>query len=101
MTTSPRGIERELRARLRAAGRADLEARALDRVALTDDGSTVYVHIFARSDWPQVRAGDAYPLAFADYPDLRGLAGWRALLAEASLLLADDFARIIQWLDGR
>lgn len=101
MTISRRGLERELRARLRAAGRADLAERALDRVALTDDGSTVYVHIFARPDWPQLRAGDAYPLAFADHPDLRELVGWRAFLDEARLLLADDFPRIVQWLEGR
>ncbi len=101
MTISVKGIERELRTRLRAAGRSDLADRALLRVGVTDDGSTRYVHIFMRPDWPRYREGDVYPLAFADYPDLRSLAQWRAFLAEAALLLHDDFGRIIQWLDGR
>ncbi|HLZ72078.1 MAG TPA: hypothetical protein VKV26_19405 [Dehalococcoidia bacterium] len=101
MPVSLRGIERELRRRLAGAGRADLADRALDRVALTDDGGTVYVHIFMRPDWPHFRAGDAYPLAFADHPDLRSLAQWRAFLHEARLLLADDFGRIVLWLEGR
>jgi hypothetical protein len=101
MTVSPRGIERELRRRLRESGHAELADRAVERVALTDDGSTVYVHIFMRPDWPQFRDGDAYPLAFADHPDLQTLAQWRAFLREAQLLLRDDFHRIVQWLQGR
>ena len=101
MTVSPRGIERELRFRLRRDGRADLADRAVEGVRLTDDGSTVYVHIFMRPDWPRFRPGDAYPLAFADHPDLRSLAQWRAFLGEARLLLDDDFTRIVAWLDGR
>ncbi|HEY7294363.1 MAG TPA: hypothetical protein VH916_04940 [Dehalococcoidia bacterium] len=101
MPVSVRGIERELRKRLYAARRADLAEHALERVALTDDGGTVYVHVFMRPDWPEFRAGDAYPLAFADHPDLRSLAQWRAFLREAQLLLRDDFGRIVQWLDGR
>ncbi len=101
MTVSLRGIERELRGRLRAAGRADLTERALDGVRLTDDGGTIYVHIFMRPDWPQFREGDAYPLAFADHPDLQTLRQWRAFLREADLLLRDDFGRIVAWLEGR
>lgn len=101
MTVSVRGIERELRRRLCERGHEELAERAVERVALTDDGSTVYVHIFMRSDWPQFRPGDAYPLAFADHPDLQTLAQWRAFLREAQLLLRDDFPRIVQWLAGR
>jgi hypothetical protein len=101
MPVSLRGIERELRGRLRAAGRADLAERALDGVRLTDDGGTVYVHVFMRPEWREYRDGDAYPLAFADHPDLRTLAQWRDFLNEAQLLLRDDFERIVAWLDGR
>ncbi|HZQ35243.1 MAG TPA: hypothetical protein VFD32_04870, partial [Dehalococcoidia bacterium] len=101
MTVSVRGIERELRRRLRESGHAELAASAVEGVTLTDDGSTVYVHIFMRPDWPQFREGDAYPLAFADHPELQSLAAWRALLREAQLLLRDDFPRIVQWLEGR
>jgi hypothetical protein len=99
--SSPRSIERELRSRLRAAGRAELADRAVERVGLTDDGSTVYVHIFMRPSWRGYRPGDVYPLAFSDHPDLQTLAQWRAFFHEADLLLNDDFGRIIQWLDGR
>jgi len=101
LTVSPRGIERELRIRLRRDGRADLADHAVEGVRLTDDGSTVYVHIFMRHDWPRFRPGDAYPLAFSDHPDLRFLAQWRVFFEEARLLLDDDFIRIIAWLDGR
>jgi hypothetical protein len=98
---SVHGIERELRRRLRSAGRADLAEAALDRVGLTDDGSTIYVHIWMRPHWRHYRGGDVYPLAFADHPDLRTLAQWRGFLHEARLLLHDDFNRIVQWFDGR
>jgi hypothetical protein len=101
MTISPRGLERELRRRLDAAGRADLDRHALDGVRLTDDGGTVYVHLFMQPAWRHFREGDAYPLAFADHPDLRTLEQWRAFLQEARLLLEDDFTRIVGWLDGR
>jgi hypothetical protein len=94
-------IDRNLRQRLVTAGRSDLAEQAVDRVAITDDGTTVYVHILMRADWPHWVSGDAYPLAFADHPDVRTLAQWRAFLREAALLLDDDFARIVRWLDGR
>ena len=58
MPLSVRGIDRELRRRLDAAGRRDLAARAVDHVGLTDDGSTVYVHIFMRPAWRHFRPGD-------------------------------------------
>lgn len=101
MPVSVQAIERDLVARLRLAGRGDIADRAVDGVRLTDDGGTIYVHIFARSEWLHYRAGDAYPLAFADHPQLCSLAQWREFLAEAKLLLADDFPRIVRWFDGR
>jgi hypothetical protein len=101
MAISLRGIERELRRKLVLAGRGELEQQAVDGLRLTDDGGTIYVHIFMRPDWPHFRHGDAYPLAFADHPDLRTLSQWRAFLREARLLLDDDFRRIVGWLDGR
>jgi hypothetical protein len=101
MNVSLRSLERDLRGRLRALGRADLADQAVERVGFTDDGSTRYVHIFVRPNWRAYRQGDVYPLAFADYPDLRTLAQWRTFLDEARLLMNDDFSRIVQWLDGR
>jgi hypothetical protein len=100
MPISLHGIERALRAALQGCGRVDLAERAVEGVRFTDDGSTVYVHIFMRPDWPHYREGDAYPLAFADHPDLCTLTQWRAFLREARLLLDDDLGRIIRWLDG-
>src|SRR5438132_11403638 len=79
---SVRSIERELRQRLDAAGRHDLATRAVERIALTDDGSTVYVHIIMRPDWQHFRPGDVYPLAFADYPDLKTLTQWLDFLRQ-------------------
>jgi hypothetical protein len=101
MTTSASGIARVLRRRLVQAGRRELATDAVDRVRLTDDGTTIYIHIFMRPSWPRFRQGDAYPLAFADHPELATLAQWRAFHEEGRLLLEDDFDRIVRWLDGR
>jgi Arc/MetJ family transcription regulator len=98
---SLRRIERELRQALRQVGRRDLEERALAGVRFTDDGSTVYIHLFARPDWPPVRSGDALVLAHADHPDLRTCAQWRAFLEEARLYLHDELPRVVRWLEGR
>ena len=98
---SLRRIERELRAELQSVGRADLAERALAGVRFTDDGSTVYVHVLARPDWPAVRAGDALVLANADYPDLQTCAQWREFLEEARLYLHDELHRVVRWLEGR
>lgn len=97
---SLRRIERELRQAIRRSGRPHLEA-GLGRVGWTDDGGTIYVHIFADQNWPHVRPGDAFVLANADYPDLRTCVGMRGLLEEARLYLHDEVDRILLWLEGR
>lgn len=97
---SLRRVERELRAAIRGSRRPELE-RGLERVGWTDDGGTVYVHIFAREDWQPVRPGDVFVLAHADYPDLRTCAGMRALLEEARLYLHDEVDKVLRWLEGR
>jgi hypothetical protein len=98
---SLRRIERELRRELARNGRADLAEQALDGVRFTDDGGTVYVHVFAGAEWAAVPAGDALVLAHADYAELQTCAQWRAFLEEARLYLHDEFPRIIRWLEGR
>ncbi len=98
---SLRRVERELREALRRAGRADLERAALDGVRFTDDGGTVYIHVFARPDWPAVRPGDALVLAHADHPDLCTLVQWRSFFEDARLYLHDETGRVIRWLEGR
>ena len=97
---SLRRIERELREAIRHSGRPELEA-GLERVGWTDDGGTVYVHVFAREDWPLVRAGDAFVLANADHPELGTCAALRELLEEARLYLHDEIGRVLRWLEGR
>jgi hypothetical protein len=97
---SLRSIQRDLRRRLCAIGRDDLARDALDRVVFTDDGSTIYVHIMRKPSWRGYRSGDAYPLAFADHPDLQTCSQWREFLREARALLDDDFPRIVAWLEG-
>ena len=96
---SLRRIERELRQAIRRSRRPHLE-QGLDRVGWTDDGGTVYVHIFAREDWPDIRPGDAFVLANADYPDLRTCAGMRELLEEARLYLHDEVDKVLRWFEG-
>jgi len=98
---SLRRITRELREELYRLGRADLAEQALDRVRFTDDGSTIYVHVMARPEWPRVRRGDALVLAHADYPDLRTCAQWREFLEEARWYLHDELGRVVRWLEGR
>ena len=97
---SLRRIERELRLAIRQSNRPHLEV-GLRRVGFTDDGGTVYVHVFAREDWAPVRPGDAFVLAHADYPDLRSCAGMRALLEEARLYLYDETEKVLRWLEGK
>jgi hypothetical protein len=97
---SLRRVERELRRAIRRSGRPHLEA-GLRRVGFTDDGGTIYVHVFARGDWPHVGPGDAFVLAHADYPELRTCAGMRALLDEARLYLEDETEKVLRWLEGK
>ncbi len=98
---SLRRIERELRKALRQAGRHDLAEQALAGVRFTDDGSTIYIHVFAKPAWSRVRPGDALVLAHADHDELRTCAQWRAFLEEARLYLHDELPRVIRWLEGR
>ncbi len=98
---SLRRIERELRAELTRLGRADLLGAALERVGFTDDGGTVYIHVFAQPDWTKVSPGDALVLAHADHPDLRSCAEWRSFYEDARLYLHDELGRVVRWLEGR
>jgi hypothetical protein len=97
---SLRRIEGELRQAIRRSGRPQLEV-GLDRVGFTDDGGTIYVHVFAREEWPHVRPGDAFVLAHADYPELRTCAGMRGLLEDARLYLHDETEKVLRWLEGK
>jgi len=82
-------------------GRTDLSRNALERVAYTDDGTTLYVHVLPKPAWSLLRAGRAYVLAFADKQQLRTIAEHRQLLQDALLLMYDEIGDIIRWFDGR
>jgi len=94
------GLRRALVSLLAGRDRRDLAREALDRVAFTDDGSTLYVHVLAKASWPRRHPGQAYVLAYADKTELRSLADYRALLREAWLLLYDEIDDIIRWFQG-
>jgi hypothetical protein len=97
---SLRRIERELRDLIRRSDRPELEA-GVERVGWTDDGSELYIHIFARPEWPLVRAGDVLVLAHAEHVDLQTCSAMRELLEEARLYLHDEAAKVLRWLAGR
>jgi hypothetical protein len=96
---SLRRIERELREEIRRH-RPELNA-GLARVGWTDDGGTIYVHLFAAADWPFVREGDAFVLANADYPELGSCSAMRDLVEEARLYMHDEFDKVLRWLEGK
>ena len=68
-------LERQLRDGLDRLGRHDLAEAAAGRVTFTDDGSTVYLHLFPREGWPHKHPGQAFVLAWADYVDMRRAGG--------------------------
>jgi hypothetical protein len=94
-------LERQLRKELARLGRGGLAEQAVGRVTLTDDGSTIYVHLFPRRGWPHKHPGQAYVLAWADYEEIKGLAGIRRLMEQAQLSIGDNGADIARWLERR
>ncbi|MPZ24436.1 MAG: hypothetical protein GEU28_13085 [Dehalococcoidia bacterium] len=90
-------LEARLKQRLAEHGRPEL-GDAIERVGLTDDGKTVYVHLQTRPGWPKRRPGEAYLLCHADYPDIHGLDDYRWLVRESRLEIDEEIQRIIRWL---
>ena len=70
-------------------------------MAFTDDGSTIYVHLFPRADWPHKAPGRAYVLAWHDYTDVQRLGCFRWLVNEAKLNPRNHVGDIVRWLEGR
>ena len=96
-----RALTAAVRRELVRAGRDDLARRAVDRVGLTFDGATLYVHVFPRRSWRRRIPGEAFVLAHADIADLPpGLGGIRELLAEARTSLDESGPALIRWLDN-
>src|SRR3972149_2701008 len=61
-----RFLERELRRELAGIGREALMRSAVERIGLTDDGGTIYVHLFPKAGSAKA-PGRAFVLAWHDY----------------------------------
>ncbi len=61
-----RFLERELRRELAQLGREELIDAAVSGIGLTDDGGTIYVHLFPKEGSAKTR-GRAFVLAWQDY----------------------------------
>ncbi len=98
-----RFLQRELRQLLAERGREDLADSAVGSVGLTDDGETVYVHLFPKEGWPRRAQGRVFVLAWEDHapPGSQRLFCYRWLIGEARMSMGENVDRIIRWLDGR
>ena len=98
-----RFLERLLRKELARRGRGELMDAAVGGIGLTDDGGTIYVHLFPKPGWPHKAQGRAYVLAWQDYAEdaSQRLDCYRWLMSEAKLSLGENVDGIIRWLEGR
>src|SRR2546428_10510186 len=98
-----RFLERELRRLLTQRGRGALMNAAVDSIGLTDDGGTIYVHLFPKEGWRQRARGQAFVLAWEDYaPDGSGrMYCYRWLIGEARTSLRENADKIVRWLEGK
>ncbi len=97
-----RFLERELRRELALLGREELMEAAVKGIGLTDDGGTIYVHLFPKEGSAKAR-GQAFVLAWQDYAEdpSQRLDCYRWLIGEAKLNLRDNAGKIVRWLGGR
>ncbi len=97
-----RFLERELRRELALLGREELMEVAVGSIGLTDDGATIYVHLFPKEGSVKAQ-GRAFVLAWQDYADdaSQRLDCYRWLIGEARLNLRDSAGKIVRWLEGR
>ncbi len=96
-------LEAHLRRELTRLGREELMDAAVGSIGLTDDGSTIYVHLFPRPGWPYKVQGQAFVLAWQDYTEDRSqrLECYRWLIGEARLSLLQNGEDVVRWLDRR
>ena len=97
-----RFLERELRQELARIGREALMQSAVGGISLTDDGGTIYVHLFPKAGSAKA-PGRAFVLAWHDYAGdaSQRLDCYRWLIGEARLSLRDNAGKIGRWLEGR
>lgn len=96
-----RFLERELRRLLAEHGREDLMDSAVEGIGLTDDGGTIYVHLFPRQGSSKGR-GRAFVLAWEDYAPEGSSRTYcyRWLMGEAKQSLRENTEKIVRWLEG-
>ncbi len=97
-----RFLEELLRQELARLGREDVFRRCVGHIAFTDDGSTIYVHLFPKAGGAK-RRGRVYVLAWHDYapaPHHR-LDCFRWLVQEAKLNIRYHAQDIARWLEGK
>ena len=97
-----RYLERELRRELAQLDREELMEAAVGGIGLTDDGATIYVHLFPKEGSAKAH-GRAFVLAWQHYAEdvSQRLDCYRWLLREAKLNLRDSAGEIARWLEGR
>ena len=97
-----RFLEAQLRQGLARIGREGVMESAVAGIGLTDDGGTIYVHLFPRPGSAKA-PGRAFVLAWHDYAEdaSQRLDCYRWLIGEAKLALRDNAAEIARWLEGR
>ncbi len=97
-----RFLERQLRRELAQLGREELMEAAVGGIGLTDDGATIYVHLFPKEGSAKAQ-GQAFVLAWQDYAEdpSQRLDCYRWLIGEAKLDLRDNVGKIVRWLEGR
>lgn len=97
-----RFLERELRRELAQLGREEIMDAAVGSIGLTDDGGTIYVHLFPKEGSARAQ-GRAFVLAWQDYAEdpSQRLDCYRWLIGEAKLDLRDNVGKIVRWLEGR
>lgn len=96
-----RFLERELRRLLAERGRPELMDSAVGRIGMTDDGGTIYVHLFP-SPGSSKAEGRAFVLAWEDYapPGTSKTYCYRWLMTEARRSMRENTDKIIRWLEG-
>ncbi|HEY8491976.1 MAG TPA: hypothetical protein VIO14_13420 [Dehalococcoidia bacterium] len=94
-------LERELRLALRRAGRADLAEHAVGRIAFTDDGSEVFLHLFHNPAYTGKLAGTVFVLAHLDHEEIRSLQDYRWMVQEARHTFRDNLDEVIRFLQPR
>lgn len=97
-----RFLERELRRELAQLGREELMETSVGSIGLTDDGGTIYVHLFPRAGSARAQ-GRAFVLAWQDHAEdpAQRLDCYRWLIAEARRDLRDNVEEIARWLEVR